>query len=213
MQVMGHVAAGALAAAGVTRWQGTRARIGTVILPAALGGITPDLVDKAILALELSRYGRTVGHSLVFFTAILVLWGLLRRSGAPLLGGLAGFWALGIATHLLGDLGDDALRGLIHGGQTFYAYFAWPFATPYAWVVRNSHPLGVWPWSITPLEVVVVGGTGLWLALVGRRALMAQIRADVSAETSSSLKLRHFASFATFPRKRASPGGGPDGET
>jgi len=73
--------------------------------------------------------------------------------------------ALGVATHLVADLADGALRGLMVGGQTFYALFAWPLATPYAWVVRNPHPLAFWTWAVTPLEVAVLAGIGLWLDL------------------------------------------------
>jgi hypothetical protein len=211
MQVMGHLGAGTLAAVGVAGLRRRPAKLSAVLLPAALGGITPDLIDKAILALEFSRYGRTVGHSLVFFGGILVLWAVIRRSRAPWLGGLVGFWVLGVATHLLGDLGDDAFRGLIQGGDTVSSFFAWPFATPYAWVVRNPHPLGVWPWSLTPLEAAVLGGTVLWLALVGRRAWTARAMADVSAETRSSLNLRRLASFAAFQLKRGNRGDGPGG--
>jgi hypothetical protein len=185
----------------------------TVFLPAALGGITPDLIDKSILVLGGSVYGRTVGHSLVFFGGTLALWAVMRRSRVPWLGGVLGFWALGLATHLLADLGDDALRGVASGGHVVASWFAWPFATPYAWVVRNSHPLGVWPWSITPLEVAVLGGTVLWLALAGRRAWTLRAAGDVSAETRGALNPRRLASLAAFPRKRGSPGGRTGGES
>jgi uncharacterized membrane protein (UPF0136 family) len=74
----GHVASSLLVAAGVARLQGTRVRFRTVLLPAARGGITPDLPDKAILALGASRYGRTVGHSLLFLATALAAWAVLR---------------------------------------------------------------------------------------------------------------------------------------
>lgn len=203
MEILGHLAASTLAAAGVARLGRRRARVGTVLLPAALGGLTPDLLDKVILALEASRYGRTVGHSLVFLAVMVAAWAVTRswgaRGAARAVGATQpvkpawpvraaqplGFWVLGVGTHLVLDLGDDALRGLLGGGQTFYTFFAWPFATPYAWVVRNPHPLGMWPWAVSPLEAAVLAGAVVWLAAVGWRAWGGRVRGGVSAETSA----------------------------
>jgi hypothetical protein len=184
VQFVGHLAAGALAAAGGAKLRGVRPTVLWALVPGALGGVTPDLVDKAILALEASRYGRTVGHSLVFLAVMAAAWALARRWGARGAARPLGFWALGVGTHLLVDLADDALRGLIHGGQAFYSFFAWPFATPYAWVVRNPHPLGVWPWAVTPLEVAVLAGAVVWLAGVGWRAWWGRVGGGVAPETA-----------------------------
>ncbi len=172
MYLTGHVASSLLVAAGVARVRGMRTRLRTVLLPAVLGGVTPDLLDKAILALGASRYGRTVGHSLLFLVMGLVVWAVLcdrssRRASRP-----AGFWVLGVATHLLVDLADDAVRGLIAGGQAVYSFFLWPLASPYDWMLRNPNPMGVWPWTVTPLEVAVLAGLVVWLvwlAVRGRR--------------------------------------------
>lgn len=207
MQVLGHVAAGTLAAAGFAGIRARPVKVSTVLLPAALGGITPDLLDKAILALGWSVFGRTVGHSLVFLAVAAGFWVLLRASRARAAGAILGFWILGVGTHLAADVVDDVLRGVIHGGNTLSSFFAWPFADPYAWVVRNSQPLGVWPWAISPLEVAVLGGAALWLALAGRRAWVARTAGGVSAETRGSASLGRVASFATLQLKRGRPGG------
>jgi hypothetical protein len=220
VQFVGHLAAGALAAAGGAKLRGARPAVLWVLVPGALGGVTPDLLDKAILALEASRYGRTVGHSLVFLAVMAAAWAVARRwgsRGAARAAGIAspveaagseraaspvgaawpervaspggtvqplgaagplGFWVLGVATHLVMDLADDALRGLLGGGQTFYTFFAWPFATPYAWVMRNPNALGGWPWSVTPLEVAVLAGAGVWLGVAGWRAWGGRVGGD-----------------------------------
>jgi hypothetical protein len=184
VQIIGHLAAGALAAGGGAKLRGVRPTVLWVLVPGALGGITPDLVDKAILALELSRYGRTAGHSLVFLAAITMAWAGLRAWRGRSAAAAVGFWVLGVGTHLLVDLADDGLRGLIHGGQAFYTFFAWPFATPYAWTIRNPHALEVWPWAVTPLEVVVLVGAGVWLAVAGWRAWWRWVGGGVAPETS-----------------------------
>jgi hypothetical protein len=183
MQFVGHVAAGALAGAGVAHLKRKPPKLLAILLPAALGGITPDLVDKTIFGLEASVYGRTVGHSLVVFLGLVMCWFLLRKMRAHSLCGVIGYWALGIATHLAGDLADDALQGLLHGGHVTASWYAWPLATPYAWVVRNPSPLGVWPWAMTPLEAAVWGGALAWLALAGYRALRTRGRSVLSTET------------------------------
>jgi len=184
MQFLGHVATGALASAGGARLRSMRPGFVWALLPGALGGITPDLVDKAILTLEVSRYGRTVGHSLLFLGLILAGWGGVRGLRGATAAAPLGFWVLGVATHLMADLLDDGLRGLLHGGQTFYTYFAWPFVSPYAWVVRNPHPLGGWPWAVTPLEVVVWLAAFAWLPLAVRRARRAGLPAGVIPEST-----------------------------
>jgi hypothetical protein len=163
MQVIGHLAFGAGAAKGVANLQGRAARLWGVLLPALLGCLTPDILDKAVFALQGSRYGRTIGHSLFLLAGITICWALLRAAESRTFGTVVGFFALGMATHLVGDLANDALTGLITGGQTFYTFFLWPFTDPYAWVVRNPDPLGLWPWQPTPFEVgvVIVASVGL----------------------------------------------------
>jgi hypothetical protein len=220
MLVLGHLAVGTLAGAGAARLQRRPPKFTTVLLPAILGGITPDLLDKPLMALDISRDSRTVGHSLVFLAGITVVWALFRAWRGPARSQVLGFGVLGVGAHLLADLCDDAVRGLFEGGLTFHTFFAWPFARPYAWGIRNHHPLGMWPLMVTPLEVAVVLGALLWLVLVARRAWRGRARTGtdraregVSAETRSSPSPAPAAPFATFHRKRGNPepgaGGGP----
>ncbi len=166
MYLPGHLSAAVLAAGVLTLRSGGVVPAGqgvrrstlllTVLLPAALGGVTPDLIDKSILALGGSVYGRTIGHSLLFLGGVTAAWVLVRRLGPAGLGRPVGFWALGVASHLAADVADDALRGLLRGGIVGSSWFAWPLATPYAYVLRNREPWGGWPWPWTPLEGIVV---------------------------------------------------------
>jgi hypothetical protein len=113
-----------------------------------------------------------------------LVWALFRALEARWLAGIVGFWALGIATHLFGDLGDDALRGIIHGGQWFYAFFLWPFATPYVVELSNPYPFGFWPSEMTPLELGVLVAACVWLSLRVRRFWMRRAHPDVPVEPS-----------------------------
>ena len=203
MYLPGHLAAGVLAAAALTLRSGPAGKgmgpagqgpagqgpngqgldrsalLLTIFLPAALGGITPDLIDKSILALGGSVYGRTIGHSLLFLAGVTAGWALARRVGLlsygragfwragfgwAAFGRAVGFWALGVASHLAADLADDALRGLLRGGIVWSSWFAWPVATPYRHVLRNREPWGGWPWPWTPLEAIVVAAALAFLA-------------------------------------------------
>ena len=195
-----------------------------MLLPAALGALTPDLLDKSRLALGGSIYGRTIGHSLLFLvaiTAVWVGWMLLRRrrlasvdadpaargsaasaspsaspsaslsaslsaspsaspsaslsaSLSPGLSTAFGFWVLGVASHAVADLADDALRGLLRGGMVTSSWFAWPWATPYTHVFRVQEPrltsewvarLDAVPGGTSPLEAVVLLAAGVWVVV------------------------------------------------
>jgi len=216
--VPGHLATGVLVGVVAARLTGRRASVRWMLAPAALGAVTPDLLDKTRMALGGSIYGRTVGHSTLFLVGIAVVWALWwawsaraarlagsarsarsaqsaqsgrsapvataapvaraapptrhtgRRAHAPsTLRTAFGFWVLGVATHSVADLADDALRGLTQGGQVASSWFAWPWATPYTHVLRAPEPvltfetlgpLGAWlqGWSapVTLLEAAVL---------------------------------------------------------
>jgi hypothetical protein len=179
--VPGHLATAALAAvavAGVARVRGgPRAPVSLqwMLLPAALGALTPDLIDKSRMALGGSIYGRTIGHSVLFLAAITAVWvawtWLRRRLRAPGLSTAFGFWVLGVASHAVADLADDALRGLMRGGMVTSSWFAWPWATPYTHVARAREPWITAEWvsrldavtgGISPLEIAVLLAAGVW---------------------------------------------------
>ena len=224
MLVPGHLATAALAAvavAAVARVRGgLRAPVSLqwMLLPAALGALTPDLIDKSRMALGGSIYGRTIGHSVLFLVAITAVWvgwmGWMRvqrrrlasvdaasvgadpaargRTGSaspgasssastsPGLSTAFGFWVLGVASHTVADLADDALRGLMRGGMVTSSWFAWPWATPYTHVARVREPWITAEWvarldgvtgGTSPLEITVLLAAGLWVVVrvAGRR--------------------------------------------
>jgi len=171
-----------------------------MLLPAALGALTPDLLDKSRMALGGSIYGRTIGHSLLFLVAITAVWvGWMRvrrwrgEDSADPAGSTAaspgsgpgrytgfGFWVLGVASHAVVDLADDALRGLMRGGLVTSSWFAWPWATPYTHVFWVREPwltsewvarLDAWTGGTSPLEAVVLVAAGVWMVarVAGRR--------------------------------------------
>jgi len=212
MLIPGHLATAVLAGVGVARLGGRRASVRWMLLPAALGALTPDLLDKSRMALGGSIYGRTIGHSTLFLLGITLVWavwtGVRRRrrasagadpkargrgasassgasSGAPpgasprpALATVFGFWVLGVATHTVADLADDALGGLMRGGMVTSSWFAWPWATPYTHVFRVREPvltaeslggIGAWiqGWSapVSPLEAAVLAAAGVWVVV------------------------------------------------
>ena len=248
MLVPGHLATGMLAGVVAARLSGRRPSVRWMLVPAALGGISPDLLDKTRMALGGSIYGRTVGHSTLFLVGIALAWALwwawsARSAGfaqsapsapsahsiqtarpaqsgrsarstqsdrsvpvataAPLAAAAPptrhpdrraqasatlhtafGFWVLGVATHSVADLADDALRGLTQGGLVASSWFAWPWATPYTHVLRvpdavltieTLGPLGAWlqGWSapIAPVEAAVLLLAVGWVGVRGLDAL------------------------------------------
>lgn len=166
MYLPGHISVGYLTAR--TRLATRRTTTGDWGLYTCViaGALFPDLVDKTILALDLSPYGRSVGHSLFGLLAILLVWaGQVGRSGrvaAPL-----AWFALGIASHLAADLFDDLVAGLV---QTTYAqtsWMLWPFLTPDDWSLKIEASLYTCRTCPTLLEATAVAAA----LLIARREL------------------------------------------
>lgn len=205
MFVPGHLATGVLVGVVAARLSGRRASVRWMLAPAALGAVTPDLLDKSYMALGGSIYGRTVGHSALFLVGIAVVWALwwawsarslpsapvgtaapsARHSGRPrhaptTLRTPFGFWVLGVGTHSLADLANDAPQGLTQGGHVISSWFGWPWATPYTYEVTASEPVftteGLGPWvaglqewmaPVTLLEAAVLVPAVGWAAVRG----------------------------------------------
>ncbi len=148
-----------------------------VVVPAMLGALTPDLLDKSLLEMGVYRWGRTLGHSVFVLGGLVGLWLVGRRAFGhrlPRFFTAIGFWVLGIASHIPADLADDALRAVLRGGQVIASWMLWPWLHPYSYVLSHRRgPIwpaagGVWPWRVTPLEVAVVALAvvigGVWVA-------------------------------------------------
>jgi hypothetical protein len=108
------------------------------LTPLAAGALLPDAVDKPLMLLGFTPYGRTVGHSLFFWSFALLLWMVAagrRVFGAAALGLLvAGGWS-----HLLADLVDDVVEGFQLTGYAFSAWAGWPHTDPdmWSWIVPH----------------------------------------------------------------------------
>lgn len=119
--------------------------------PLAVGALLPDAIDKPVMLVGLSPYGRTVGHSLTFWSfawvfATIAVVGQLR--GATPFGLIvAGGWS-----HLVTDLVDDLVEGVQYTGYAFSAWAGWPFTTPDMWSMEIPHFLSSRPHATTVLE-------------------------------------------------------------
>lgn len=156
MNVPGHLATAYLLAA-----RGASPRIAARIAPASLGALLPDLADKPAQWMELTPYGRTVGHSAFVWGGFLALWLALvawRRTDATR---WMGFVLLGGLSHLTIDLIDDVAEGLERSGYVFSAWFGWPLTNPDMWNVTSPHLFASAPFAVTTLEAATVAAC-LW---------------------------------------------------
>lgn len=130
MHIPGHIA---FAWASTRRWAGLRGPGSYrkhVLAPVILGALLPDLIDKPIYLAQLSIYGRTLGHSLLFFGLLCAIAALAqqRKRGEAR---IALSWlAAGTGTHLLLDLIEGLLEGILHGPYIFTSWWLWPYLTP-----------------------------------------------------------------------------------
>ncbi len=158
MYIPGHLSAGYLLVSATARWGGRRPPLlFAEVLPVLVGTLTPDIIDKGLLYLEITDHGRTIGHSvftLMALSAAAAVLFLVHRGA----GKVMGFWLLGIGAHMATDLVDDAVRGVLHGRQLLSSWFLWPFLDASAWNLESA-------WEVFPgsrlymaLEVAVVIG-------------------------------------------------------
>jgi len=162
LRIPGHISTAWLVAVVYARRRGRLPDLPTEVIPAVLGALTPDLIDKPLLYAGVFRHGRSIGHSLVFLLAGAALFLVVRRTGSrwavPL-----GMWVLGIASHFAADLADDLVSGFLSGGIVISSWFGWPLTTPSTWDWRSGTAL--WPGYplMTPLEYAVIG-LAVWTA-------------------------------------------------
>jgi hypothetical protein len=154
VQIVGHAAVGAL----LGRRLALPRRGRWLVL---LGALTPDLLDKPAVALGLTTFGRALGHAPVTWMLVMSGWWLLARQARDVR-----HWLIGVGSHLLADLADDALRGVLYSGYALDGWVAWPLIHSGQWYLTTT-PLGLGrPWWPTPLEVGVLGAAAflLWRA-------------------------------------------------
>ena len=162
MNPPGHLAVALLSARYLLpKRSGVSAR--TLAVVTMVGALTPDLIDKPLMWLGLTPYGRSVGHALIcwmWLGLIALLWPIKRSGLKPLL--LA--WVLGGFSHLIADLADDLIGALLYTPIAWSAWSLWPWFTPDDLQWRAG--LALWPcrncW--TPLELLII----LW-ALLSQR--------------------------------------------
>lgn len=153
MQITGHLALATL----------THLRVGarTRLPYLAFGTLLPDLIDKSLWLAGFTVYGRSVGHSLLFWGAWVALGRLVVRGRRPK--GASGpsrptaAWedvALGGALHLGADLADDVFDGLERSGALFSAWWGWPWTNP--------DMLGVWVEPAATMPFVVSAYVSTW---------------------------------------------------
>lgn len=134
-----------------------------------LGALLPDLIDKPLMFAGVTPYGRTVGHSLVFWAFALSLWMAAAGRRTPRSAGL-GLVVAGGVSHLFVDLVDDVVEGFQSSGFAFSAWAGWPVTNPDMWSWRVA-PLFDVPRRTemtTALEIATV--LGVCLALAARRS-------------------------------------------
>ncbi|MFP4598965.1 MAG: metal-dependent hydrolase [Persicimonas sp.] len=132
------------------------------LYPVIFGALLPDLVDKSILYLGVSPYGRTVGHSLLVLGLCAALWCFFRVRDA---GGTRAFgWMLvGWASHFIGDLANDIVAGAHYTGYLFSGWMGWPYTNPDMWEWKVAPLVAQCSGCYTGLELVVVFGAMWWL--------------------------------------------------
>lgn len=160
MWVTGHIAAGWLAsrwAAPEGRWRGAWC---------VAGALWPDVLDKGAKLVGLTPYGRWVGHAV----AVWAMWAgvavLMRVRGR----GWAWWLAVGWGSHIVTDLTDDVVAGVLYTGYVFGAWMGWPLWTPDEGHVRVAYVFERCGGCTTPLEWMVVL-CSLWVMRGSGRAV------------------------------------------
>lgn len=167
MYLPGHLAMGYLAAAGPAFATGRPLDVRYALIPALVGTVTPDAIDKPLQVLGLTATSRTLGHSLLFFVLLIVLWHWIRHRRTSFSRPF-GWWIVGIGTHLAIDLVNDGFRGLEVRGYFITGWPGWPFTTTddFQILLELGPEIQVHP-TFTSLEIAVYALT-LVLAIASR---------------------------------------------
>ena len=183
MWLTGHLATSYLLARALHRTLEPSRHVAILVLAALLGGLMPDLIDKPLLVLKVTPYGRSVGHALTTSALVLCVaaWplaaGRLKGSRKMLYRSVFLTFAASWWAHLFVDLVDDTLASYLYSGQLFSAWMGWPYLTP------DDVDIKGWRWlevacrgCLTPLEwgavavATCVVAVGAWRRSVGRRS-------------------------------------------
>jgi len=170
MYPIGHVSLATLLAQHRATAEGRPVATHADLIPVLFGALLPDLVDKSILYLGASPYGRTVGHSLLVLALFSAIWGFLRIQNT---GGTRAFgWMLvGWASHLGGDLIDDFIDGAHFSGYLFSGWMGWPYSNPDMWEWKSQPIFSSCDACLTIFEVTIIAGAiwSLWSSFRSHR--------------------------------------------
>lgn len=153
MTPLGHLSAAAMLARG--RLGRTPALAGLWCYGScALGALLPDLVDKPMLWLGMTPYGRGVGHALLSWAwmgVIAALWPA-RSALKPLLALFvwAGF------SHLAFDAWDDLNASLLFHDVAFSGWAGWPWFNPDQLKLKTGAPPYPCRSCWTPAELLII---------------------------------------------------------
>ena len=137
MYIPGHLAMGYLIVAGPALAKNRPLDVRHALLPALVGSLTPDIIDKSLQLTPLTPYGRTVGHSIFVLAGLVILWQWAVAKKAPEARPM-GWWIAGIAAHITIDFINDIFRGIEHTGYLFAAWMGWPNTNPDMWQVTTT---------------------------------------------------------------------------
>lgn len=130
MHIPGHIAFAWLSTRRWVRLRAPGSYRKHVLAPVILGALLPDLIDKPIYLTNLSLYGRTVGHSVLFFALLCAVAALAQQRGRGEARIALSWLAAGTGTHLLLDLVEGFVEGALHGPYVFTSWWLWPYFTP-----------------------------------------------------------------------------------
>lgn len=116
-------------------------------LAVLVGSQFPDIIDKPLAWVGVLPGGRTLAHSLLFATALIVVvytaaFALDRVETATA-------FVIGHLSHLLADVPMRAFLGYPHATE----FLLWPFFAPstFAFETRVFEPPALLEWAVTPL--------------------------------------------------------------
>ena len=168
MYLPGHLAMGYLVAAGPAVARRRPLDVRYALIPALIGSVTPDAIDKPLHALEWIDHSRAVGHSLFFLLLLYLIWRILRARDIDFARPF-GWWTAGVASHFFADFSNDIFRGIEARGFFFSSWMGWPVvefeALQIVWELGEHiqvHP------TFTSLEIAVYALT-LVVAMASRR--------------------------------------------